>query len=94
MPKYMMSRISSSDEMPVAMMKAGKNATSSARNSANAAISSTSSQGNILNMLALSFDAMLMPAMPSMMAAPPRMPSVKLTSPVGSTSQGMMATRK
>ena len=91
MPKYMMSRISSSDEMPVAMMKAGKNATSSARNSANAAISSTSSQGNILNMLALSFDAMLMP---SMMAAPPRMPSVKLTSPVGSTSQGMMATRK
>ena len=47
-----------------------------------------------MNMLALSFDAMLMPAMPSMMAAPPRMPSVKLTSPVGSTSQGMMATRK
>ena len=46
MPKYMMSRISSSDEMPVAMMKAGKNATSSARNSANAAMS-TMSQGNI-----------------------------------------------
>ena len=45
-------------------------------------------------MLALSFDTMLMPAMPSMMAAPPRMPSVKLRSPVGSTSQGMMATRK
>ena len=66
----------------------------SARNSANAAIRSTIIQGNILKMLALSFEAMLMPAMPSMMAPPPSTPSVKLRSRVGSTSQGMMATRK